>query len=816
MENPVGINLARPRAEFSRPEVREAGISEEKKPQPKFISKVLGAVMSLSIFMIFLGLPLFFTGLSFQGINFEKQIYFYVWILLALVAWAARGVIEGEMKIRKTPLDLPILIFWLIYLLATAFSIDRWHSFWGFFGDPSRGLMSVTALVIMYYLIFSNFSQRLFKYIYVALLTSGSLLAAWTALAVMGVKFLPERVMNLVPLSLVGSVSGLGTIFGALIPLLITAIFKIRSAEKMSGWVKNLLTGLLLLILGVVIFLLMTLYAFVPWVGVLIGVGFFLIFILAQLVRPATSWTWLPMVAFVAVLMILMVGSNKIARINIPTEVSPSYKLSWDIAKNVLKDRFFLGSGPALYGHDFSLYRPQEFNMNAFYNLRFYQGTGLVMEALASLGVVGTIALVFGLLSFISVTIYLLATHKEKDKTYSLGFLTAALIFLYALVTTRAEGVILILGVLVGAVALALLLQETGSEERYLNLSLKASPKFALALAFIFMVISAGVAFLFVFVGKVYLADLYAGRATSTTTVSEDGSIAKLMKAVSLNGREGRYYTRIGQEYMVLANQEILKGEGKTDLEATKRYLNNSIAAANQGKVLMTKDVLAAESLAQVYENAGLYVADSLVLAEKAYQDALALEPHNPSFHLKLGQLKTSQAASKKENAEKKQLVEEAKGLFQKAIDEKANFDAGYYYLALTQEALGDLDGAIENAGKAFSLQSSSLNYAFNLARLYQARGKEEDNKNAETILKQLIAVNDKDINTHFSLGLLYEKTNRKQEAIGEYTKVTQLLPADQAETRERVEKMISNVRNGVENTPANLGIGVEPVQQNQ
>jgi hypothetical protein len=65
--------------------------SVEKKPEEKksaLAVRVADAVANISFFMIFLGLPLFFTGITFQGIAFEKQVYFYVWILLALVAWA--------------------------------------------------------------------------------------------------------------------------------------------------------------------------------------------------------------------------------------------------------------------------------------------------------------------------------------------------------------------------------------------------------------------------------------------------------------------------------------------------------------------------------------------------------------------------------------------------------------------------------------------------------------------------------------------------------------------------------------------------------
>src|SRR3989304_1804396 len=119
-------------------------------------------IVSVSLIALFFGLPIFFTGVTFQGIAFEKQIYFYFWLLIGIVAWASKGVITGEMRIRRTPLDIPIGLFWLFYVLAAFFSVDRWHSFFGFFGDPSRGVISVTALVFGYYFLLSHFTLKRF------------------------------------------------------------------------------------------------------------------------------------------------------------------------------------------------------------------------------------------------------------------------------------------------------------------------------------------------------------------------------------------------------------------------------------------------------------------------------------------------------------------------------------------------------------------------------------------------------------------------------------------------------------------------------
>jgi len=783
-----------------------AEIAEVKMAKTGKIAKVCDFIVTVSIFALFFGLPLFFTGLTLQGIVFEKQIYFYFWTLLGLAAWAGRAVLMGEMKIKRTALDIPILIFWFVYLLATIFSVDRWHSLFGFFNDPSRGFVSVTALILVYYILSSNFSQKMFRWIISAIFASGAIVMLWSTLAILGINFLPAKISALAPLSLIGSVSGLGIFLGVMLPLILTGIFKVRSNEEMKGWLKNGFTILLLAELVLDLFLVLSLYGFMPWVAIMIGIGFFLIFILSRVIRPAENWAWIPMAVFVALMVLWMSGSNlKVARVDLPVEVSPAYSLSWKVAKDSVKNHFFLGSGAATYGYDFSRFKPQDFNLNSLYNLRFYQATGVIFEALSTIGALGTLALLLVLLTFVSVMGYLLATEKERDKVYSLGFAAASLIFLISAVLGRIEGSVLLIGALISAVALLVAAKENNSAEKFLSLSLKASPKYALALAFVFMVVSAGVAYLFVFIGKIYAADLYAGSAIRRSEITEDGSIARMLRAANLNSNEGRYFINIGQEYMFLANTEMLKGDQKSDITAVQRYLNNSIAAASAGKNLMSNDALAVEALAQIYENAGAYVPDSLGLAEDAYKKALELEPNNPAFTLELGKIKLGQAVAAKSVDEKKGLVNDAKDLFQKSIDQKNNFDPGYFQLSSAQEALGDLDNAIDNMKKAFMLDNSNINYAFNLARLYQARGTGDDNKIAEDLFKQILGVNDKQINTHLNLGLLYEKTGRKSDAISEYQKVADLLPADSKDTLDKINTMIDNVKNGVSNlTSAN------------
>jgi tetratricopeptide (TPR) repeat protein len=296
--------------------------------------------------------------------------------------------------------------------------------------------------------------------------------------------------------------------------------------------------------------------------------------------------------------------------------------------------------------------------------------------------------------------------------------------------------------------------------------------------------------------------------------VSLDGSVAKIGKALQLNSKEGRYFTRLGQEYLVLTNEEMLKGEKDRDVNKIQAYLSVGVQAGAKGKDLMKNDVTSVETLAQIYENSGLYIIEGLNLAEKEYQRALELEPNNPSYYVRMGQIRTRMAGTKDKAEDKKKLVEEARDFYQKSLDVRNSFDAGYYNLAIAQEALGQTDDAIGNMNKAVSLQRKNVNYVFNLARMYQARGKGDDNKTAEALFKQILGVNDKEINSHFNLGLLYEKTDRKSEAIDEYNKVIQLLPQGSETTKSQLEKMISNIKIGVENTPENLGLTTNPAEE--
>lgn len=780
------------------------------------------ALISVSLFAIFFGLPIFFTGLTFQGIAFEKQMYFYVWLLIGIVAWASKGVVTGEMHIRRTALDIFILLFLVVYGVSALMSVDRWHSFWGFFGDPSRGMISLTALALAYYFIMSHFTMKRFFLMFGGFLASGFLVVVWSILGVSGVSFLPEAIQAYAPLSLIGTVSTLGIFLSVLVPLFITALYLVWKSTSMKpgfrftflGFIGLGLLGTLYLMLALYPFLLDTTKSSLSWMVPLGGISFFLVYILAQIVRPPEQLTWVPMFVFVAILAFLMIGSNSLLRATLPVEVSPNQRLSLQVAKESLKENFFLGVGPANYGYAFSQYRPNEYNNGPLYSVRFYQGTGVFFESLTTIGLIGTALLLIVWLSYLSMGMYLLSSDKEKNKYLSLGLWTGSIMFFIAAFTAPLNGTLILIGVLISTLALALLMKESHSEERYYSLSFKASPKYALALAFIFMLVSAGVAFLFVFIGKVYLADIAVGTAARMSAQApQKESLALMSSAIGKYPQEGRYYTRLGQEQLsLLLDVEVRKSEEDQDKDVNSALYQQAVGNIKEATRRMPNDVLSIETLGLAKENGVPYVtdADAAVLLTDgfdAYKRASELEPTNPLLIIKQGQMKRLLADAKDPKAdavEQSALYEEAKGLFMKAAEKKPNLAAAHYNLALTEARLKNMDGALKSITAALQYDRNNANFKYNQGIFYQVRDKGNDKELAETAFKDILKDNDKLIDVRLSLGLLYESWNKRDQALEQYRKILDFLPTDGNEmiqsTRKQVEKLISTLQSGKSN----------------
>ncbi len=821
-KNNIGINLGDIK--------NKKRLSEQKRylSQEKIINKnennnlnvdgkkiaILDKLLMVSISMLFIGLPLFFLNLTYQGINFEKQYYFYLWTFAGLVIWGIRSIIAGSLTLRRTPLDFVLLAFLIIYGLSALFSVDRYHSFFGFFSNSVHGFVSVLIMILAYYLIILNVNYSRAKILLFSTVVIGSTISVWFTLCML--KIIPSNVLEIIPLNLIGdSFASLTVYFGVLVIMLLTTLAIVDESNEISEF-KPVTNVFIFLILVVTIFNISILFEYVRWIPILISISIFLVFILARVIHVSQKIIYISVGTFLVLIALFIFGESIFKSEILSVEIPPiNYNDSWKIAEQTIKNKPILGSGPSTFGYNFSLF------LNKPMDVRIYSGRGIIFESLTTTGILGFTGLIAVILTYIGSFVHMLNKYGNKSKMMSLGLFVSVIILIFSGSVWNLDGGLILLGSLLGALSIRVVQGESNSDGTSKTFSLKTSPQHALMHSFLFLVVVISIIFGAVTFSKMFMDDLYAGNAVRAESRNEFAEGLKyLMKTNDLRHKEGRYYT-IGAQYsLLLANKSIAEDDTQV-----YDHVNNAVGQAIRGAEMMPNDVFANEVAGFVYESGWKYIPDgALDNARKFYKKASELEPENPSFYISLGridliELQTISAIDEVSVNRKKELAKNAQSFFRTAESKFILSDRSasvYYYLATADEFLGDIDSAIKNMEKSIEASKKDLsikdqlgrdkamnqqiNYGFNLARLLQIRGADEnnvnakvDNERAENLFKQILGVDGAEISVLISLGHLYEMTDRFDEAIEQYKKVLETLPKD-SQARESVQKLIDEI----------------------
>lgn len=774
---------------------------------------ILDTVVTVSLFLIFFGFPIFFLGRSLQGIVFEKEVYFLTALTLGVGAWIGKAMLTGGVRFRRTPLDIPLLLFWGASLLSAVFSVNRSQSLWGTFGDPSRGMLSLTAIVLFFFLVVSEVDRRRLKMLLFASIASGTLVVLWTTLAFLGVSFLPQRALSFAPLSLFGTVRALLLFLSIMLPLFLLGFVLLSRLFQQ----KNAFFWFSFAFLGAgflgSLFLLFSAFSFTPWLSLLSGIGFLLLFLLAKIVPMGKGFEGAAMALFATLLLFLMIGDPggalRSPKMVLLPEMGLTFSASWDIAQQSLQEYFLVGSGPGTYGYLFSRFEPSALSTLSLGPLRLSQSGSFFLECVSTIGVVGAIAfLVFlGFLILVVVVGLLRSRSVASPSILSLLLASSLCIFLVALFRGSLDGSILLFGFLLVPLLVVALLEEGGLEDRRHRVSLQISPGLSLFAALLFLIFSAGIAFGIVSIGKAFVADLAAGKSIRLARSSSnipDQSIALLARARALAPHEGHYSMNLAELSLAVVNKEVAKPESERNTGRIKELVERMVVPlAEESMRLLPNDVGIHERAGKVYENVSLLSgSDPEVLArtESIYRRALELEPKNPQLFVKLGLIRRVLASRPDRKNDREALLREAKGYFEEAVKRKENFAPALLSLALTEESLGEIDAAILTLDKATS-DRFIPEIESHFVRMLRLRAKGDDLDRAERRIRAALKKNEKDANMLLNLGLLLEKKRDFSGAKETYLTLLPLFEGERfSETRKQIEMLIENVSNGTGN----------------
>lgn len=91
--------------------------------------------------------------------EFNKILFIYLISGAIASVWLSRMIVQKRIIIKNTLLSLPLAAFFLSQVLSTIFSIDRFTSFFGYYGRFNGGLLSIAAYYVFYLAFVSNFTS---------------------------------------------------------------------------------------------------------------------------------------------------------------------------------------------------------------------------------------------------------------------------------------------------------------------------------------------------------------------------------------------------------------------------------------------------------------------------------------------------------------------------------------------------------------------------------------------------------------------------------------------------------------------------------
>lgn len=749
------------------------------------------------IYLIFLLCPIFFTGLAAQGISFDKMMLFYFLVLLGTVIWAIKGVLHGELVLRRTPLDIPFAFVLLFFIVSSILSVSLKDSLIGSYGNPGKSLIAALIFMLFYYLIVNNLNFRRVKGIFLMIVLGGVVASVYSLLQLWGKFVLPFPIFKNIAFNPIGSISSLTMYLVALLPFLVVAATQLGEIfPKLNSKLAIFFKFLLSISIAVILADLTLLNGFTFWPVAIVGMVIVTMFFLAKIIKVRNNNIAIPLIVFLVLVILLVLGNFNLFKIDLPAEISLSRQASIAITKSALLENPIFGSGPGTFYYDFSKFKSIDFNSSPLWNARFEGASGAVFEFLSTIGILGTVAIIAAGLIALSLVFLTLIKSKEQGLNSILlsAFAAFSSVMLFSILFSQDSSLILITVLIsVFAVATALTIYPDGLKS--LSLSFRSSAKYALSLAAIFLSVSACVVVLFTMGVKMYMADVYAQR--SVFTAEQDKKLEYLEKAISLAPYQDSYYMVVANSYMGLANQAANTGK---DQATIAQYLSASINKGKKAVDLSPNKTANIESMALIYENASFYTRGALDLAEKQYNKEIELDPNNPVPNLRMALVNMARANAETSDSEKQYFINEAIRRYDEAISKKQDLAAAYYGKAVAYEKNQKIDQAVEEMKRANLAAGENIDYKFELGRMLFNRGvaqpnitqnasrqiaendinseqgegedlsvqpnastgavinKNNDIAEAEQVFLNILSTNDKHANAIYSLAVLYQK----------------------------------------------------------
>ena len=666
-------------------------------------------IIRYSFYALFAVTPLVWTSFNYELFEFSKMLFVYALTTIITTVWILKMIQKKALILKRTPLDIPILIFLASQIISTLLSIDPHVSWWGYYSRQNGGLYSIIAYTILYYAFVSNFeSKDVLKFLKAALI--GGLVVSLYAIpehfgvspscvilhgqftASCWVQDVQARVF-----ATLGQPNWLGAYLAMLIfPAL---YFCFTASSKLSAIRYTLLTILLYLSLTFT-------YSRGATLGLLAGFG---VFAAAMLIN-------FKKIAFVllAVFLINIFFGSAFNRFNVGQffQVKPAPSIAerkadttkpapaggtqlenggtesgkirlivWKGALEIFRKYPWFGTGVETFAFSYYQFRPTEHNLVSEWDFLYNKAHNEFLNYAANTGAVGFLAYMSIIVLFIIWNIKQLKSLKP-NKDFELLTLNFALLASYIsyLVQNFFGFSVVIIAVFFYLFPALSFLAAGDTKDLSWNITQKLLKQKAFKAITMLIIAFAGTLTLFN-TGRIWFADTVFAEATAYSELGSSGkAYTKLSQAVNLRPNEPYYRNELG---FSAASAALALNEEDATLSA---YLKD-ISVAETEKSLNTspKNVSFLRTAVRTYYQLSSIDPNFNDKTLQALDKSIELAPTDAKLYynkaLVLGQLGKN---------------EEGTESLQKALKLKPNYRESYIALGLFYEQIDEREKAIE------------------------------------------------------------------------------------------------------------------------
>lgn len=595
------------------------------------MGKVTGLYLNIiSVNLIALGFflfPLLFLPFFSDAFVLPKQAILLVVVFVGLLLWGISTLVERKVTIRSTPLTLPLTVFLVVMVVSALIPFIQSG---GNFKTPLIALFPLLTLVFLYFLTVNAVHKG--RQVEVALwgLLGGAVLAgSFTILNFLHIFILPLDAVKTPTFNTFGNLLQILFFFIALIP--VTVLTVIKNLRKTTPQIIGYLMAASVITIASVL----------------------IIYQLISLQASGQKITLLPQTTG------LQVATGAIGQ-NFKT--------------------LLFGTGPGTFLSDFTRFKGPEFNQSDFWNLRFFTSSSLVLEILATMGLLG-------LLSYLFIVYRLLKTFsisKTKDALVIGLFLGSAILLVLSVLLPFIFTTIALLFILLSLYSIA---SETAEETTFIIVALPKSAPQNLLPGTVFGILLLLSGFSLYFGGAFLVSDARFQDSLVAASQNRGTETYNLQReTIAIFPYRDGYYRTFSQTNLALANALALKGKDLTDQDRQTiiGLVQQSITNARVAVTMDPQNPFNWENLGSIYRSLIGFGDGADTFAIASAQQVIRLDPANPQIYLFLGgiyyQLKQWDNA----------IIQ-----FQTSANLKPDFANAYYNLGHSLEEKNDLKGAL-------------------------------------------------------------------------------------------------------------------------